>query len=795
MSVPRYRKVAAAALAAGLELSLAACSTKSDDSSDAGGRVTITVDCQPVGAQKELLKNWNDDVAEFQRQNPDIVVKSVSVGEQCNNPPDFTARLAGGTVTDVFYGYMTDLQQVLDSGQAMDIGQYATKDTIPTWDSVDPALKDVFTDGGKLYAVPVKNYSMGLIYNKALFQRAGLDVNNPPKTWPEVRGRGQEDLRARRWHRRVRRVQRRQHRRLALHLAALLPGRPGAPAPTARRPTSTTRWAGRSCRTSRTCAPGDNSMGARQLLQWGDLLTNAGAGKVGMFIGAPDATQAIVSQFQGKYQDWAMGPLPGQDGPAKATLGGGEGYFFKKGLSPDQVKAGLKWLAYQKLTRQGPVRLRARQAAELPGRPAPAAVVRRRQRRAEAGTGAAQGQRQRGHHELRGLRGQPGADQGGAAQRAGDLRGARRGDVRWAEPEREHRRAAQDRRGQGQPAAGRAELTRPEVGPAHRPHLLEHRRSRLGAHHRPGATRRPGPVAPPPSRTTGRRAGLGRKVRDNLTGHAFLIGAVVCFAVFLVPDGPRRRDELPAHLPGRDHLGAGTTTAGSSPIRASGPPGRTRSSSPAWRSCSATWAVLRGDPAQRAAPRQGLPAGARLPAGDAATGLSAVPVQVLRVRPERAGLFNAILTALGLPTSEWMQSPAMTMPAMVIASTWMNMGGAVLIYLAALQNIPGELYEAAEIDGAGVWRRIRHVTIPQTRLILALPAMLQIVATMQLFIEPLILANGAGTQDSATSVAYLIYQHGFFQNDLNGAAALGVIMLVVLAGFSAVYLRLTARQD
>src|SRR3954451_14565124 len=161
MSVPQYRRVAALALVAGLGFSLTACSTKSDDSgTDAGGKVTITVDCQPVGAQKELLTDWNADVVEFQKQNPDITVKSVSVGEQCNNPPDFTARLAGGTVTDVFYGYMTDLQQVLDSGQAMDITQYVNKDTIPTWDSVDPAIKSVFTDNGKLYAVPAKNYSM-----------------------------------------------------------------------------------------------------------------------------------------------------------------------------------------------------------------------------------------------------------------------------------------------------------------------------------------------------------------------------------------------------------------------------------------------------------------------------------------------------------------------------------------------------------------------------------------------------------------------------------------------------------
>ncbi|QLQ35655.1 ABC transporter substrate-binding protein [Micromonospora robiginosa] len=349
MSVPQYRKVAAAALAAGLGLSLAACSTKSDDSADAGGKVTITVDCQPVGAQKELLKNWNDDVAEFQRQNPNIVVKSVSVGEQCNNPPDFTARLAGGTVTDVFYGYMTDLQQVLDSGQAMDITDHVGKDSVPTWDSVDPALKEVFTDGGKLYGVPVKNYSMGLIYNKALFQRAGLDAANPPKTWAEVRTAakkisalgggvaGYSEYSA--------------GNTGGWHFTSLLYSQGGQVLSADGKKADFNNPMGKQVlQNLKDMRYGDNSMGSRQLLQWGDLLTNAGAGKVGMFIGAPDATQAIVSQFQGKYQDWAMGPLPGQDGPAKATLGGGEGYFFKKGLSPEQVKAGLKWIAYQKLT-------------------------------------------------------------------------------------------------------------------------------------------------------------------------------------------------------------------------------------------------------------------------------------------------------------------------------------------------------------------------------------------------------------------------------------------------------------
>jgi multiple sugar transport system permease protein len=163
--------------------------------------------------------------------------------------------------------------------------------------------------------------------------------------------------------------------------------------------------------------------------------------------------------------------------------------------------------------------------------------------------------------------------------------------------------------------------------------------------------------------------------------------------------------------------------------------------------------------------------------------------------PSGAGIFNYLLRALHLPTSQWTQSTTMAIPSLVIASTWMNMGAAILIYLAALQNIPGELYEAAELDGAGLLRRMWTVTVPQTRLILSLMFLLQVVATMQLFIEPLILAGGAGVEDSTTSVVYLMYQHAFRQNDLGGAAALGVMLLVVLAGFSALYVRLSPKQD
>jgi len=190
---------------------------------------------------------------------------------------------------------------------------------------------------------------MGLVYNKTLFQRAGLDPKNPPKTWAEVRDAakkisalgtgisGYSDYSA--------------GNTGGWHFTAELYAHGGQVVSTDGKKADFNNGMGRKVlQNLKDMRYADNSMGDKQLLGWPDLLTNAGAGKVGMFVGAPDAVTAIVTQFQGKYQDWAMGPMPGQDGKAKGTLGGGEGYFFKTGLSAEQVKAGLKWLAYEKLT-------------------------------------------------------------------------------------------------------------------------------------------------------------------------------------------------------------------------------------------------------------------------------------------------------------------------------------------------------------------------------------------------------------------------------------------------------------
>ncbi|MEU7866526.1 extracellular solute-binding protein [Dactylosporangium sp. NPDC049140] len=346
MSIKALRVALVVALAA----SLAACGDSKDDAS-AGGPTTIVVDCPPQKTDNggKSLQLWNDDVAAFQKAHPGVTVKTVSVGSQCNNPADFTARLQGGTQADLFYGYMTDLDQVLDADAAEDITKYITADTVPNWDKLLPAIKDPFVENGKAYGLGYAGYGLGLVVNKKLFQQAGLDPSKPPATWQEVAAAarkisalgngiaGYQEYSA--------------GNTGGWHFSAALYSRGGSVVSADGKKAAFNTAEGKAVlQNLHDMRFTDNSVGEKQLLQWADLLTNAGAGKVGMYIGAPDTIKAIVTQFKGTYEDWAIGPMPGDGGPAKSTLGGGSGYFFKKGLTPAQIKAGLQWVTFEKLT-------------------------------------------------------------------------------------------------------------------------------------------------------------------------------------------------------------------------------------------------------------------------------------------------------------------------------------------------------------------------------------------------------------------------------------------------------------
>ncbi len=163
--------------------------------------------------------------------------------------------------------------------------------------------------------------------------------------------------------------------------------------------------------------------------------------------------------------------------------------------------------------------------------------------------------------------------------------------------------------------------------------------------------------------------------------------------------------------------------------------------------------------------------------------------------PGPEGVFNKILGAVGIGPIAWLQDKTIVMPALVLEATWAAAGGTVIIYLAALTSVPAELYDAAEVDGASVWGKIWHVTMPHLRGVLFVTLILQILATAQVFNEPY-LFTGGGPNNATVTVLLLIYRYGF-GTSLGGkygeATALSVMLAMVLAILSILYFRLTRR--
>jgi multiple sugar transport system permease protein len=159
------------------------------------------------------------------------------------------------------------------------------------------------------------------------------------------------------------------------------------------------------------------------------------------------------------------------------------------------------------------------------------------------------------------------------------------------------------------------------------------------------------------------------------------------------------------------------------------------------------------------------------------------------------GVFNSILGWVGIPPQPWIQDAATAMPSLVLEATWAGAGGTIIIYLAALTSVSPDLYDAAEVDGASIWGKIWHVTMPQLRGILFITLILQIIATAQVFLQPF-LFTGGGPVNSTTTILLLIYQYAFTQS-LGGAygeaTALSLMLAVFLAVLSIVYFRITAR--
>jgi multiple sugar transport system permease protein len=156
------------------------------------------------------------------------------------------------------------------------------------------------------------------------------------------------------------------------------------------------------------------------------------------------------------------------------------------------------------------------------------------------------------------------------------------------------------------------------------------------------------------------------------------------------------------------------------------------------------------------------------------------------------GMVNQLLGPLA-PDPSWLVNSKLAMPLIALFVTWKQLGFFILLYLAALQGVPKELYEAAAVDGAGKFRTLTNITIPGVRTVTTLVVILSTIIGANLFTEPYLLTNGGGPNGASTSPVFVMYQRGIEQGNPDVAAAIGVLLVIGVLIISLVNKRLLER--
>lgn len=157
------------------------------------------------------------------------------------------------------------------------------------------------------------------------------------------------------------------------------------------------------------------------------------------------------------------------------------------------------------------------------------------------------------------------------------------------------------------------------------------------------------------------------------------------------------------------------------------------------------------------------------------------------------GMVNQVLGPLA-PEPSWLVNSTLAMPVIALFVTWKQLGFFILLYLAALQNVPKELYESASTDGASKLSAFRHVTVPGVRPATVLVVILATITGANLFTEPYLLTNGGGPNGASTSPVLLMYQRGIEQGNPDTASAIGVILVILVLLISLVNRRLLEKD-
>jgi multiple sugar transport system permease protein len=159
----------------------------------------------------------------------------------------------------------------------------------------------------------------------------------------------------------------------------------------------------------------------------------------------------------------------------------------------------------------------------------------------------------------------------------------------------------------------------------------------------------------------------------------------------------------------------------------------------------------------------------------------------------QGGMVNQVLGKLA-PDPSWLVNSTLAMPFIAVFVTWKQLGLYILLYLAALQSVPKELYESSSVDGANRWQQLRNVTIPGVRPATALVVILATITGANMFTEPYLLTNGGGPDGASSSPVLVMYQKGIEQGNPDVASAIGVILVAVVLVISLINRRLLERD-
>jgi multiple sugar transport system permease protein len=158
----------------------------------------------------------------------------------------------------------------------------------------------------------------------------------------------------------------------------------------------------------------------------------------------------------------------------------------------------------------------------------------------------------------------------------------------------------------------------------------------------------------------------------------------------------------------------------------------------------------------------------------------AVTILWVRIFNPRVGILNPILEKFGIPGPGWLSSPNWAVPALVIMSLW-GIGGGMIIYLAGLQGVPTDLYDASKVDGANLFQRFRYVTFPMMTPVVFYELVLSLIATFQYFTEAYVASGGSGGPARSTLFYNLyLYQNAFKYFDMGYASTMAWILFVVV---------------